>query len=338
MSRRRNAPLRNTPPRPAARPEPRPALAQNRAPWIAGIGTGLVALAAIGLIVYYQFFAPTQSPFKVGWVNECIRQPIFIRSLGLGERPMIGTAVKGVTGFAVIEPNTGQIYQDSTWDDAGNLGAYAYDRDGVVYLGPAPLTSLQLNPPEKQNILQRIDTRTGKMAPWLELPAALPPSGNPFGILGMAYDCDTNSLYVTSVAGSSPVDEVGRIFRIDLVSGTIASRYEGVDAFGIHVFNTPAGKRLYFGKARSPELHSIALDTKGGFVGTPRLEFNTTGFQQGDDRKIRRITFTNANQMTLKARDFNFYLEVSSERQETTYAFHYDPQNNSWVLDGITRE
>ena len=49
---------------------------------------------------------------KVGYVGGCVRQPEFVRDLGFGDQPLIGTSFRGVTGFAVANQSTGQLYQD----------------------------------------------------------------------------------------------------------------------------------------------------------------------------------------------------------------------------------
>ena len=107
-----------------------------------------------------------------------------------------------------------QFIQHPTWREGGNLGAFINDSQGNFYLIPVPFVSVELNPPEKQTILYRIDALTGEMAPVLTLPAASPPSTtNPFGLMGLGLDCETNSLYVTSVAGSSADAGVGAHFQ-----------------------------------------------------------------------------------------------------------------------------
>jgi hypothetical protein len=275
---------------------------------------------------------------KVGYVGGCVRQPEFVRDLGFGDQPLIGTSFRGVTGFAVANQSTGQLYQDPTWDDAGTLGAYVYDEFGDFYVGPAPFASLELNPPDKQSIVHRIDGEDAQMTPFLELPPALTPStANPFGIMGMAYDCETRSLYVSSVAGSTAADEVGRIFRVDLNTGEIVDQIDNVDAFGVGVFNGVDGKRLYFGKARTAELFSVALDESGNFAGDPQMLFSTTALADGDNRKIRRITFDAQNVMTLTAIDFDFTLRVASVVENTIYTFDYIRDSGEWQLRGVER-
>jgi hypothetical protein len=279
------------------------------------------------------------TPSRFGYVGHCQRQPFYIQEIGMGERPLIGTSVRGVTGFAVVNPQTGEVYQDPSWGDAGHLGPYAYTETGDFYVGPAPHTSLEFNPPEKQNILYRIDSRSARMSPLVDLPSALPVSANnPFGLLGIFYDCDTGSLYVSSVAGSTPTEEAGQIFHVKPDTGEIADQLEGIDAFGVGVFNTAEGKRLYFGKARTSELYSVALDGQGSFEGEPRLEFSTTAFPGGDNRKIRRIVFTERNEMLLYAIDFDFTLRAASVIENTLYRFIYDRNTQTWEFADVERE
>jgi len=282
--------------------------------------------------------APTPSP-AVGYVTHCLRQPLFLQQIGMGQRPEIGTSARGYVGFVVINPQTGEVYQDPSWDDAGYLGAYAYTERGNFYVAAAPHSSLELNPPEKQNILHRIDSSSAQLAPFVELPAALPIStSNPFGILGLAYDCDTGSLYASSVAGSTLSEEAGRIFQISATTGEILGTLEGIDAFGVGVFNTAEGKRLYYGKARSAELYSLPLDSEGRFAGEPRLELSTAALPSGDNRKIRRIVFTPENEMLLYAIDFDFTLRAASVAENTVYRFTYPSDGGAWAFISVEHE
>jgi hypothetical protein len=193
-----------------------------------------------------------------------------------------------------------------------------------------------LNPVDKQNILYRIDSQSAVMAPYLELPAGLPPSSsNPFGTMGLAYDCETESLYVTSVAGSTATEEVGRLYRIDLATGLVVDQLEGFDGFGVSVFNGVEGKALYLGSARRSEVYTVTLDGAGNFVGVPQLYINTTALAGGDSRKVRRIQFTPDNRMVWSALDFDFTLRAASVTQETVYRFVYVAEQAAWVLEKV---
>ena len=211
------------------------------------------------------------------------------------------------------------------------MGAWTYDRDGNIYAAPAPLVSLVENPPDRQNQVYRVDSDSQLMAEWVDLPAALPPSGaNPYGVVGLAYDCDTELLYATSLAGSTAGQEVGRIFSIDLASGQVVETLEGIDAMGVGVYNGAQGKRLYYGLTRRPELWSVALDEQGRFAGEPRFELSLAELPTEGRQTVRRIRFGTGTDAKLYLVNFNYTLQVAGERQETILPIAYDPFSDTW--------
>lgn len=281
---------------------------------------------------------PTVGP--IGAVDGCRAGPRFQAALGLGAQAALATTFTNAKGLAIFDPagNNGQgsLYQHATWDDAGFLGPFITDRNGHIYVAPAPLVSVLENPPELQNRIYRVDSDSQEMALFLELPWAQPPGGaNPFGVVGLAYDCETESLYATSLAGSTASQELGRIFRIDLKTGQVTSQLDGVDAMGISAFNGAAGKRLYYGLARAPEVYSVALDAQGDFAGEPRPEFSFAGDTVSSRRTARRIRFNGPDVMRLNLMDFNFSLQVASARQEDVLTYGYDSATDSWNFVSI---
>lgn len=279
---------------------------------------------------------PTAAPARtLSAADFCRRGPRFTTTLGFSQQASIGTAIQGVMGLAVVDPagNNGQgsLYQHPSWDDAGYLGAWTYDRDGNIYAAPAPLVSLVENPPDRQNQVYRVDSDSQLMAEWVDLPAALPPSGaNPYGVVGLAYDCGTELLYATSLAGSTAGQEVGRIFSIDLASGQVVETLEGIDAMGVGVYNGAQGKRLYYGLTRRPELWSIALDEQGRFTGEPRFELSLAELPTEGRQTVRRIRFGTGTDAKLYLVNFNYTLQVAGERQETILPIAYDPFSDTW--------
>lgn len=279
---------------------------------------------------------PTAPPARtLSGADLCRRGPRFTATLGFSQQASIGTAIQGVKGLAIVDPagNNGQgsLYQHPSWDDAGHLGAWTYDRRGNVYVAPAPLVSLVENPPELQNRIYKVDSDSQIMAEWVDLPAALPPSGaNPYGVVGLAYDCDTELLYASSLAGSTAGQEVGRIFAIDLATGQVLDTLEGSDAMGVGVFDGSQGKRLYYGLTRRPEVWSIALDEQGRFAGEPRFELSLAGLPTEGRQTVRRIRFGEGTGATFYLMNFNYTLQVAGERQETILPFSYDPFSDTW--------
>ncbi len=318
---------------------PRQTAPTARRPWL-WVGLALMLVLGAGLAVYFSGprLPPPALPgrFPQGPVSLCSSLAPFARALGYDETAVLDTQSnrKGLVLYsrpAMPEQPPTDVYQHPTWDDAGYLGQTATDKFGNIYAAPAPRISLFDNPPELQNTLYKIDANTGVMTPFLKLPwAAAPSPANPFGLLGLAYDCDTHSLYVSSVAGSTRLSEVGRLYQIDLNTGRVASQLDGTDGFGLAVFNGVSGKRLYFGSARVSEIRSVALAEDGRFAGVPRLEVSLVGWGAAGDDKARRLDFTVRNTLVVRGIEFNFNLMARSDRPQTTYTLNYDPNTDTW--------
>jgi hypothetical protein len=272
---------------------------------------------------------PATAP--AGVVDYCRASPIFRDKQGFSNKAVFSTVEQGVKGAIMIEPDASgkaaRSYQNPTWDDAGYLGHVVFDRQGNGYTFPAPYVSLIDNPPELQNIIYRIDSASEVMTRFITITAAAAPSTqNPFGIMGLTYDCDSESLYASSVAGSTRSNEVGKIVRIDLMTKQIAFEYQNVDAFGLGLYIGPTGKRLYYGATREATVYSIAVDENGDLNGEPQAELTIpdTNF------KARRILFDRDGTMQVRTRPFDYNLIVTSERPEKLYRFRYDATTKKW--------
>lgn len=299
-------------------------------------------VAGGALLWFWRQNAPPTLPadYQTGSVTTCLAGPAFTADLGL-ESPSIDTSQRIAVGLIIREPfENGRYYQHETWDDAGNVGPFAYDFRGDIYLGPVPLTSLETNPTAEQNWIYRVDSQTAVMAQYLELPWPLPPSGaNPYGVVGLTYDCDTDSLYAASIAGSTAQEEVGGIYQIDLLTGEIVSQLDDLDAVGLGVYNGAEGKRLYYGLARSPDVYSIGLDAKTGyFYGEPRFEFSLAGLPGGSFDNAHRIQFTEDGLLIVKGIEFSFSLQVASDPQRNIYTFAYQPEADTWSFLNVVQE
>ena len=273
-------------------------------------------------------------------VTECRQPPAFTKELDLTASAFFGTNVAGHTGLAIADPTNNSVLQDDTWDDAGNLGPYVLDGLGNLWTAPVPLTSLELNPPDLQNKIYRVDTNTAKMAEYVELAPARPPSEfNPFGIVGLAYDCETNSLYATSLMGSTPTEQVGRVFRVDLNNNTASLVLEGADVMGVGVADTSEGKRLFYGLARSGEVRSLPLDAAGNAAGDSRSEFNLAALAGGaaTDRP-QRITVDADGNLEVKGVDFTYSLRISGQTVPTIYVVRLNGETGEWEAVSVEKQ
>jgi hypothetical protein len=266
-------------------------------------------------------------------VTDCRGYPQFTPEYGFRGGVIINTSLPERMGLILLDPaQEGKGFQHPTWVKAGNLGPFTADKDGNIYVGPVPRVSLADNPPEGANTIWRVDTTSAEMQPFLKLPAAAAPNErNPYGILGLAYDCDTGSIYASSVAGSGPASEVGRIFRgLDPATKRVVSQVEGIDALGILVARTPEGKRLYYGTARESLIYSVALDEHGAFVGEPRLEIDLADLGGDVNEKARRIDL-DGDTLKITVVPFTFTLAAGSESLQRHLVARYDAAKQVWV-------
>lgn len=267
----------------------------------------------------------------VGPTAECRKTPPFVGQLGFSN-PALSTSEKARPGLWVIEAKEGgRRYQHPSWIRAGFLAPIERDGEGHVYVAPAPTINTLLNPPQEQNTVWRVNSQTQQMEQFVALPQAAPTNEqNVFGALGLAYDCETSSLYVSSVFGSTRTQEAGRIYRVDTKTRQVAAQLDKVDAFGLRVFNSVKGKRLYYGLARQAEIWSVDLDDAGNFTGPPRREFTLEGLGPRGNDKARRINFLSATEAAVFGIEFDFNLIAPTEKQETLYRFRYEPLKDAW--------
>lgn len=259
----------------------------------------------------------------------------------------ISTSEKKQKGLVVVElqtpadPNSarGNTYQHPSWDDAGYLGAFALDYDGNIFAVPSPMVSVLYNPQESQNIIYRIDTKNAEMKPFINLPHNAPNNNynvqNPFGLIGIFYDCDNHSLYASSVFGSDEQKEIGKIVHIDIQTKQILDEFQNIDPFGLAIARSTGEKRLFFGKARTGEVFSLALDSNGNFAGQPRLEFSLEGLGPRGDDRVRRIKPLANGDLQVYGLEFYYNLTAPTEKPETLYVFSYNMMQQKWVLRSI---
>jgi len=312
---------------------------------VVGGGIALLANRSTGTPSTAATLSATSTPQRrtnIGRVTACQKNPNFSQNIGLGKRVVASTSTRGMKGLVLFDADNPQkMYQQPGWAALGSLGQFIADRDGNIYVLPAMEISMN-NGADLQDKIFKVDTQTGEMKEFVRLPAAggLSPE-NPFGVLSLTYDCDTNSLYASTVGGSTSDKQLGRVFRIDIAGAKVTSQFENVDVVGLGVFNGVFGKRLYFGVARSPEVRSVALSDQGDFVGQPRVEFNLGELPSGGDDKARRLLFTDKRELNVRAWPFDYNLRAASETPKRLYHFKYQEQDDTWqfvnaeaVMDG----
>lgn len=257
---------------------------------------------------------------------NCETAPKFITKLGLQGSATFDVSEAHRLVLLVPVPDSDALskYQNQSWNEAGLVGAFALDREGNLYVAPSPRLGAGIKAAKPQNVIYKVDSDTGNLRSYVTLPDAKPPSPeNPFGIVGLAYDCGTNSLYVSSLAGSTAAQEAGHIYRVDLNLGAVAGRMDNVDALGLTVGRGANGSVLYFGSARTPQLRAVNLDAAGDFDGAPRDAGALTGTQ-----RALRLSLASPKEMMVQEGEFD--LANPDTPQGTPTRFQYDLTADQW--------
>ncbi len=283
--------------------------------------------------------APTATTTAArGDVVGCRTNPKFIaeKKKEFSSKSFFSTSERFIKGLVLVDgADKSRTWQHPTWQQFGWLAAIHYDGKGNIYTVPAPRINVLDNKPAEQNRVLKVDSTTGAMSQLATLPAAAPQNDqNPYGALGIAFDCESLLLYVSSIAGSTRTKEAGRIFAINPDSGKVVFTQDNVDAIGLHLFKLAGDKkekRLYYGRVREPEIWSIAVDEKGAFKGSARFELSLEGLGPRGDDRARRINFTPTNEMIVWGIEFSVNLIAPTEKQETQYRFIYDAKQQRWV-------
>jgi hypothetical protein len=271
--------------------------------------------------------------------NDCKKQPAFLAKIGFDpSRSAFTTSEKRQKGIALIQINTQgdtsnggrKFYQHPSWITAGNMGPILLDPQGNCFVAPVPVINLIDNPIAKQNILYKVNSQTGVMEKYLELPVkdSLGVT-NPYGIVGLAYLCESNTMYVSSVQGSTRATENGVIYAIN-ADGKIIDKLENVDAFGIGVAFVNEGRYLYYGSARTPDIYQISLTAEGKFSGKPSLIATLSNLGARGDDKARKIRFDKTGKMEVFALEFNYNLTAPTEKQEAKFLFSWNEETGKW--------
>lgn len=280
------------------------------------------------------------APAVIAPGDDCTRLPPFLDDIGVpdGSQVFLSTAPDPQRlGLVLVaqNPATGQRqgYQEpgGSWSAAGNLGPFARDRAGNLYVAPVPHFSLEHNPPEGATTIWRVDGESQVMLPWVDVPAAAAPSGrNPFGVLGLAYGCATDTLYAASVAGSGPRVEVGRIVAVR-PDGSTQVLLEGYDGMGMAVVVAGDTRTLLVGHARSGDVRGFALTDDGTIVdaGTVVLDIRAAGAE--DDERVRRMRVQPPNRLVLETVPFMFNLLATSEQAEVQYGYRWN--GDGWQFE-----
>ena len=282
---------------------------------------------------------PEPVPFST---NDCKRPSSFISRIGFDpSRSYFSTSDSRVMGLQLIQAadlqhpdaSVSKVYQDSSWKRAGWLAAMQTDANGNLFVAPAPFINLLNNDPRQRNTLYRVDGTSGDLRPFVQLPV---PDGVPdqqaFGIIGLAYLCEADQLYVSTVAGSDRQHIRGKVYRIQASTGKIEESLNGIDAMGLGITYVTGERLLLIGNGRNSSVMAVKLNAQGAFEGKPYEIFSLEGQGPRGDDKVRRIRTQQDGSLLVYGMEFNFNLIAPHEKQEGKYWFVFDETDRKWLF------
>jgi hypothetical protein len=272
--------------------------------------------------------------------QDCKTMPVFLSESGFDlKRAYLSTSERRIRGLVLVEPSTTpnqppRTWQLPSWQRAGWLAPMVITFNGEVWAAPAPVINLLDNKPEEQNCLWRTDPSTGELRREVVLPK--PDSNfngqNPYGVLGLAYDCENGMLYASSVAGSTRRSELGHIYAVSTRDMKVVHQVDSTDGFGLGVATIDGAKKLFFGHARNGHIGSIELLPDGGFGKRTEVEFSLEDAGPRGDDRARKIRIQPDGTLLVTGIEFYFNLTAPTEKQESVYKFAQTQARGSWVL------
>lgn len=299
----------------------------------------MIKLKTISTILFFFL------TLSFSWSQNCSGFPKFVHTLELKQSQWaFSTSSSKELGISIIslaksgkrgDHDNEVLYRHETWDDFGYLGAIARDRLGNIFVAPTAKVNSLHNPKENQNTLMVISSDNGILQPFVTLTTKNNyATYNPFGIIGLHYDCGSDKLIASTLYHSTEQNELGEIFVIDPNDKTYRQIIKNVDAMGVAVFHSPESTFLLYASARDSRIMAVELTNELKAIGSPREVFNLAGLGPRGDDKGRKIV-VKSNIVEIYGTSFFFNLSAPSVIGENKYTLKYEPSINSFTLESI---
>lgn len=273
--------------------------------------------------------------------QSCKQAPEFINKLefDISKSALISTD-RRTRGVLLVEykdisrPELGYTkkHQEPSWDDAGFVGSITLGPEGNAYVIPSAMVNTIHNPPDQQNTIYRIQSSTGKMTEFVRLPLTdIPGEVNAFGLVSSFLHCDSKSLIVSTIAGSNPQNERGKVYKVDLSTGAYKLILSNIDVLGVAIHSFMGKNYIVYGKAREGTIWMAPLDENFEINGTHKkiLDLSNLG-PRGDDRAVK-ISNNASGDLLIKGTPFYYNLTAPVEQQYSIYHVTHD-QKEGWKL------
>jgi hypothetical protein len=270
-------------------------------------------------------------------VKDCKALSSFVVNLGFtNSTTAFSTSEKKITGICLKDISVeNKYYQHPTWKDKGGMGPIAIDEIGNVYVAPIPFVNVLESEKKNQNIIYKIDGKTGEMKTWLQFDNTQDTvnAQNAYGVVGLYYDCDLKLIYASNLYGSTLKKEVGNIYCIDtkISPASVIDIFKNEDAMGIGVAYFNDKKSLFFGNARNQDIYRITLKEDGTFSKDKKYCFSLAGIGKRGDDIAKKLRITPQSTLLITGTEFYFNLTAPTIPQESKYEFSFDVNSEKWI-------
>ena len=298
------------------------------------IAAVLLILATLGYFVLNEPSKKAEENIKTikltefNRVKSCARIPTFLYKLGI-KRPIIDLSQMRYKGIAFyFGPNFNKVLHKKEWEAFDALGTYTIDRYGNIYLTPNPFISIKPTTFNLQKAIYKLDSQSGKLTRWLVIDDVKPNATNPYGLISIVYDCDSNNLFTSSIDQSNYKEQKGRIYKINPKTKEVQRLVKGFDALTINILHSKSGKFLIAGSARDNGVYAFAFNKD-------KLEPKAIKLFElpNPNLRVRKIKVLGKNQLKLEAIKFNYSLIAeTNKKQRVEYIATYNPKNSTWQI------
>lgn len=290
-------------------------------------------LAIIAAIFYFTSLNKIKESASIQnlSIGDCKSTPSFVQKYKkVGQNASFETNNKEKYGLNLLIRNANneiiETIQDESWKIGGVLGNFVFDANSNIYLVPTPSINTLRNKENKRNTVYKVDATTGKMEEYIDIKANTDDyKQNPFGLMGIAINCQTKTMYLSSVSGSNPQTEKGAVFSVNLQSKEQKKILENKDIYGIGVTKT----HLLLAPVGEPVILSLEQANTNQ---KPKTEFRIDYSQSIRITDIvKKIKVIDEQTLSLSAIPFAYSLApINAQLGETVVNYQF--KNNTWSL------
>jgi hypothetical protein len=269
--------------------------------------------------------------------NACNVIAPFVQKLGnISTNCAFSTNESLYKGVVLVDFTNNKIYQDSSWKQYGNMGPLAIDAKGNVYVAPVPVVNVLDNKRQDQNKIYCINSTTGKMNLLINLGNnSIDSKANPYGVVGLFYDCNSKLLYATSIFGSTLNMQKGKVYCINTTNQQIVWQQPLADAMGIALGSVNNKSTLFLGSIKSRQVVAYPLTKRGIASNQKQVVFNLNNFGPRGDDIARKIRITSKGELQVTASPFYYNLTAPTFKQESKLTLVFSNLSQSWKLTNL---